>query len=151
MKRSLAGLFLVASFWISFAHAQVTGSGTANTIPIWTGKTSLGNSAITQSGSNVGIGGTSAQARLFVLTNDNGGEAVLGSNKSQSQNTMPVGVAGLSSGLLGVGVYGSASATTGAPIGTVGVTLRVTRPSRSIAFSVCEAIFCVRPSISRRN
>jgi|HubBroStandDraft_6_1064221.scaffolds.fasta_scaffold00232_2 hypothetical protein len=123
MKRSLAGLFLVASFWISFAHAQVTGSGTANTIPIWTGKTSLGNSAITQSGSNVGIGGTSAQARLFVLTNDNGGEAVLGSNKSQSQNTMPVGVAGLSSGLLGVGVYGSASATTGAPIGTVGVTV----------------------------
>jgi trimeric autotransporter adhesin len=123
MKRSLAALFLVPTFWISFAHAQVTGSGTANTIPIWTGKNSLGNSAITQNGSSVGIGGTNPGSSLYVVSGNANGEAVLGNNKSKSQNTMPVGVAGLSSGLLGVGVYGEASSTTGAAIGTVGITV----------------------------
>jgi hypothetical protein len=123
MKRSLAALFLIGSFGISFAHAQVTGSGTANTIAIWTGKTSLGNSVITQSGSNIGIGGTSKGARLDVVTNSSSGEAILGNNTSTSQDTMPVGVAGLSTGLLGVGVYGQASSTTGAAIGTVGITV----------------------------
>jgi hypothetical protein len=123
MKRSLAGLFLILSLFTLLAQAQVSGHGTANTIPIWTGSTSLGNSAITQSGSNVGIGGTSSGARLNVISTTAGGQAVLGNNTSKSQNTMPVGVAGVSSGALGVGVYGQASSTTGAPIGTVGITV----------------------------
>jgi hypothetical protein len=123
MKRSLAALFLVSSFWIALGHAQVTGSGTANTIAIWTSKTELGNSVITQSGSNVGIGGTSKGARLYVLSTADGGEAVLGTNKSTSQTTMPIGVGGVSSGSLGVGVYGQANSTTGAAIGTVGITV----------------------------
>jgi hypothetical protein len=124
MKRLLAGLFLISSCWIAFAQTPVTGSGTTNTIPIWTSSTALGNSAITQSGSNVGIGGaTSPGARLYVLTNSNGGEAILGNNTSKSQNTMPVGVAGVSNGLLGVGVYGQTNSTTGATVGTVGITV----------------------------
>jgi hypothetical protein len=34
----------------------VTGTGTTNTVPLWTGATALGNSVITQSGGSVGIG-----------------------------------------------------------------------------------------------
>ena len=123
MKCSLAGLFLAFSCCISFAQTPVTGSGTANTIPIWTSPTALGNSAITQSGSNVGIGATSPGARLYVLTTAPSGEAILGNNKSQSQNTMPVGVAGVTNGLLGIGVYGQSNSTTGATVGTVGITV----------------------------
>jgi hypothetical protein len=123
MKRSIAGTLLIFFFCISAAQSQVNGSGTANTIPIWTGKTTLGNSVITQSGTNVGIGGTSLGARLEVVSGNASGEAVLGDNTSDSENTMPVGVAGVSNGLLGVGVYGQASSTTGAPIGTVGLTV----------------------------
>jgi len=78
MKRSLAGLFLVFAFWTAFSQAQVTGSGTANTIPIWTGKNTLGNSAITQNGASVGIGGTNAGSSLYVVSGNANGEAVLG-------------------------------------------------------------------------
>jgi len=122
MKRLIVELFLITSC-IGLAGAQVSGSGTANTIPVWTGKTSLGNSQIIQSGTNVGIGGTSSGARFYVVTSNGSGQSVLGNNTSNSKNTMPVGVAGLSSGLLGVGVYGQANSTTGAAIGTVGITV----------------------------
>jgi hypothetical protein len=47
--------------------AQVTGSGTTNFIPKWTGSTTLGNSALFQSGGQVGIGTTSPAARLNVI------------------------------------------------------------------------------------
>jgi hypothetical protein len=123
MTRSSVGLFLLTSFCVALSQAQVTGSGTPNTIAIWTGKTALGNSVITQSGSNVGIGGTSKGARLYVTGTADGGEAILGTNKSTSQTTMPIGVGGVSSGALGVGVYGQANSTTGAAIGTVGITV----------------------------
>src|SRR5213593_2951286 len=44
----------------------VSGSGTTNTIPLWSAGTTLGDSAITQSGSNVGIGTTSPAGKLHV-------------------------------------------------------------------------------------
>jgi hypothetical protein len=47
--------------------AQVAGSGTTNFIPKWTGNTSLGNSAIFQSGGQIGIGTTTPAARLHVI------------------------------------------------------------------------------------
>ncbi len=122
MKRAIAGLFPIALFWVAFSHAQVTGSGTTNTIPVWTGPNSLGNSMITQTGTNVGIGAISSGARFTVLTGNGSGQAILGDNASGATNTIPVGVAGVSSGSLGVGVYGQASSTTGATVGTEGLT-----------------------------
>ena len=43
--------------WVSLSEIQgVDGSGTANYIPIWTDSDTLGNSAVYQSNSNIGIG-----------------------------------------------------------------------------------------------
>lgn len=44
----------------------LTGTGTTNTITRWTGSSSLGNSAIVQSGNNIGIGTSSAAEKLDV-------------------------------------------------------------------------------------
>jgi hypothetical protein len=44
----------------------ITGSGTANTVPLFTASSTLGNSAITQSGGNVGIGTTTPNAPLQI-------------------------------------------------------------------------------------
>jgi hypothetical protein len=58
MDKRVAGLvFCILAFSLS-AAAQVTGSGTSGTVPVFTGSTVLGNSVITQSGSNVEIGTT---------------------------------------------------------------------------------------------
>jgi len=53
----------------------ITGGGTANYISKFTGSRSIGNSTIYQSGSNVGIGTTSPEARLDVA-NPSSGPAV---------------------------------------------------------------------------
>ena len=50
----------------------VTGSGTANIVPLWTDTTVLGDSAIAQSGTNIGIGTTTPSAPLTVQTNSSG-------------------------------------------------------------------------------
>lgn len=47
----------------------IGGSGTANYLPIWTTGTTLGNSIIYQSGSNIGIGTTLAPATLTLSGN----------------------------------------------------------------------------------
>jgi hypothetical protein len=50
------------------AQTTVTTSGrTANTVPLFTGTFTLGNSVITQSGSNVGIGTTTPQSPLEIF------------------------------------------------------------------------------------
>ncbi|MEM5810198.1 MAG: DUF86 domain-containing protein [Candidatus Aenigmatarchaeota archaeon] len=51
---------------INATQGVVNGSGTANYIPIWTSSSTLGNSIIYQSGSNVGIGTTAPQAKLTI-------------------------------------------------------------------------------------
>jgi hypothetical protein len=53
------------------ASTNVTGTGTTNFLPIWTGtpglsSTTLGNSTLFQTGGNVGIGNTSPAAKLDV-------------------------------------------------------------------------------------
>jgi len=62
MRESLIGLGL-ALMAIS-ATAQVTGSGTSGTVPEFTGTSTIGNSPISISGSNVGIGTASPGAKL---------------------------------------------------------------------------------------
>jgi hypothetical protein len=56
-------LFAALAIPVQFA-GQVTGSGTTNFIPRWTGSTTLGNSILFQSGGKVGIGTSSPAATL---------------------------------------------------------------------------------------
>jgi hypothetical protein len=44
--------------WQAAAGGGITGSGSTNYVPLWTGSASLGNSAIRQTGSNISVGGT---------------------------------------------------------------------------------------------
>ena len=50
----------------SGGSAVTTSGGTANTIPLFTGNAAVGNSIITQSGSNIGIGTASPTAQLHI-------------------------------------------------------------------------------------
>ena len=48
------------------AGGGITGGGTTNKVPLWTGTTVLGDSEITQSSTNIGIGTTSPSQKLTV-------------------------------------------------------------------------------------
>ena len=61
-----AVVICIAAFAMSASAQTVTGSGTAGTVPAFTGASALGNSPITVSGSNVGIGTTSPSVPLDV-------------------------------------------------------------------------------------
>jgi hypothetical protein len=65
--------FCVALLGMPAVAQTVTGAGTTNTIPMFTGSSSLGNSAITQSNGFVGIGTTTPLSPLSV-----GGQVVIG-------------------------------------------------------------------------
>ena len=52
---------------------NLSGAGTANTVPLWTGASTLGNSAITQSVGNVGVGTTTPASKLQVVGGASGG------------------------------------------------------------------------------
>ena len=72
-----AGRWLVLSLSLATVGAAaqtVTGSGTTNTVPVFTGSSAVGNSPISVSGSNVGIGTQTPLATLDV----NGGIFVRG-------------------------------------------------------------------------
>jgi len=55
------------------AGGGITGGGTTNKVPLWTSTTTLGDSAIAQSGTNIGIGTTSPTAPLDVRRSDASG------------------------------------------------------------------------------
>jgi hypothetical protein len=133
-------------FCVSVAHAQVTGSGTKNTIPVWTGTNTLGNSKIFQIGGNVGVNVNTPGAQLDVESASTTKPAVIGNNFATTGTTTGV-QGGISSphgfavsgfaratignaagGLfqtasgLGTGLIGANSATTGTAIGVYGQT-----------------------------
>lgn len=81
--------------------AGVTGKGTKNFVPLWTGATTQGNSAIFQTGGNVGVGTKTPGATV-----DSVGAGI--------------SVRGTSSGKTGIGVFGNASSSTGANFGVFG-------------------------------
>jgi trimeric autotransporter adhesin len=83
--------------------AGVTGKGTKNFIPIWTGATTLGNSVIYETGGQVGVGTKAPGAEV-----DSVGTGVA--------------VRGTSSGATGTGVLGSASSSSGTNFGVFGQT-----------------------------
>ncbi|MBZ5570828.1 MAG: hypothetical protein LAO09_02985 [Acidobacteriia bacterium] len=122
MKSTSVCFGLAILSFILPATAQVGGSGTPNTIPVWTGSKTLGDSLIIQNNGNVGIGTSKASSKLTVMTSSASGQAILARNTSTSQNTFPLAIVGLSSGKLGIGIYGDAISTTGANVGTMGVT-----------------------------
>jgi hypothetical protein len=59
-KRIAKILFFALAFTINARAQTVTGAGTTNAIPLFTGSSTLGNSVITQSGGNIWIGTTPA-------------------------------------------------------------------------------------------
>jgi hypothetical protein len=100
MKRKNASFALAVVFCVSTAYAQVTGSGTKNTIPVWTGATTVGNSVISQAGGNVGIGTKKPGAKLDVESTSTKQAAIVGSSGS-------AGVMGFGTGSSGTGVFAS--------------------------------------------
>jgi hypothetical protein len=67
MDGKMVGLaFSIAVLAASAAAQTVTGSGTTNTVPVFTGASTVGNSPIAVSGGNVGIGTTSPLTALEV-------------------------------------------------------------------------------------
>lgn len=62
-------IYAVALLLVASASAQTTvttSGGTANSIPVFTGSSALGNSVITQENSNIGIGATNPQYKLSI-------------------------------------------------------------------------------------
>ena len=124
MKFTARGLVFAIFFCASMLHAQVGGSGTPGYIAGWVTSTKLTNSSFYENkGGNIGLGTTNPTQKLSVSANSPSGEAILGANSSTSANTFPVGIVGQSNGPQGVGIYGSANATTGANVGAFGVTV----------------------------
>ena len=50
---------------------SITGNGTTNKIPLWTGGTALGDSVMAQSGTNIGIGTTAPADKLSISSSTN--------------------------------------------------------------------------------
>ena len=65
MRVNLTGFGIVV-LAVGAAAQTVTGSGTSNTVPVFTGSSTIGNSPVSVSGSNVGIGTTSPNWTLQV-------------------------------------------------------------------------------------
>ena len=107
---------------------SVTGSGTAGTVPLWSGASALGNSVIVQKSGNVGIGATPTTFKLQV--SNASGDAIGGGSASTSgigvQGTASAatgtttGVLGTSASTAGAGVEGQATASSGATYGVYG-------------------------------
>ncbi len=83
--------------------AGVTGKGTKNYIPIWTSGTALGNSAIYQTGGQVGVGTKTPGAEVDSFS-------------------AGIAVRGTSSGATGVGLSGIATSSSGVNVGVYGQT-----------------------------
>jgi hypothetical protein len=84
--------YLSSTDWTTFNSKQnaltnpVTGTGTTNYLPKFTGSTALGNSLIYDSGTNVGIGTASPSSILHIVK---GGGAKI--NFGDSKNTVAIG------------------------------------------------------------
>jgi hypothetical protein len=115
MRVKTACFALAVLFRASIAYSQVTGSGTLRTIPIWTGKSSVGNSKILQLDGNVGVNTKTPGAQLDVESSSTTEPAVVGNNSATTGSTN--GVLGLSASPDGTAVAGLESATTGTAIG----------------------------------
>jgi hypothetical protein len=85
------------SAWKDCISTGITGGGTATYIPVFTGSASLGNSAMYQSGSNIGIGTTVPTRALHVIG---------GSIFEYSGSTGVIAAVGIGTGSSSAGVKG---------------------------------------------
>ena len=69
---TLLGWTALVLLTASAAAQTVTGSGNTNTVPVFTGSSTVGNSVITQSNGNVGIGTTNPNVKLEVQPSTDG-------------------------------------------------------------------------------
>lgn len=99
IKLVLTSMALIAG---TVAAQTVTGSGTSNTVPVFTGSSTIGNSPISISGSNVGIGTTSPQDVLDV----NGGSVFRGYQNIYYQGTTFSGFFGSGASIFTSGTNG---------------------------------------------
>jgi len=122
--------------------AGVTGSGTKNFVPLWTGTATLGNSTIYETGGKVGVGTKTPQAEFDVVgTGVRGIQATVpgtqaaisgiatatsgGTTGTYGQSSDPTGnaVLGVNEAKTGgYGVIGTSAATSGSSYGVYGVT-----------------------------
>jgi trimeric autotransporter adhesin len=115
MKRTKLTAFVAAMvFSVIQAPAQVTGSGTKGTLPVWVGTTKLGNSAIVQSGGNVGIGTTKPGNKLDVVSATKTAAAISGNAYATSGTAS--GIIGISASATGFGVFGVNNANGGTAV-----------------------------------
>jgi hypothetical protein len=156
VKLKNACFALAILFCVSMAHAQVTGSGTKDYVPLWSGTTKLGNSEIFQTGGDVGIGTKKPDAKLDVVTTSTTLPAISGSTASSTNYVSAIsGVATANTGATegvqgsvdspnGYGVFGNATSTSaGVGTGVIGITnndgngvLGVAEPTTGVNFGV---------------
>jgi hypothetical protein len=108
--------------------AGVTGKGTKNFVPLWTGATTQGNSVIYETGGNIGIGTKTPKAAVDVVGRVNGFEGaatgqVYGvSGATNSSTNQAAGVSGFEGAKTGAvfGVVGGTNSSTGGAAGVSG-------------------------------
>jgi len=121
-KTKIYAAFVVAGVLsLVQAPAQVSGSGTIGTVPVWVGTTKLGNSPIVQSGANVAIGTKTAFGKLHVQSTSKTQPAVIG-NITATTGTAPGGFFQTASSTSSTALLGIALATTGSANGIYGAT-----------------------------
>src|SRR5579863_3464386 len=133
--------------------AGVTGKGTKNYVPLWTGTATLGNSTIYETGGNVGVGTKTPQAELDVVgTGVRGIQATVpgtqaaisgiatatsgGTTGVYGQSSDPGGNAMLAVNEAttgGYGVIGVSGATSGSSYGVYGVSTSTTNFAAGVA------------------
>jgi hypothetical protein len=146
MKYKSVAIFMIwgCLLSVSFTYAQVKGSGTVKTVPVWTGTTTLGDSAISQNNGNIGIGTKTPQNKLTV-TGFSAGPLVLVTNASSSQKTIPVGVLAFVSAPHGSALQGNATSTAKGAFGSGVFGYTATEGGNGVigyATSPCSATLC---------
>jgi trimeric autotransporter adhesin len=128
MKSKRVCFALAILLGVSVAHAQVTGSGTLDYVPLWTSTpavggastTTLGDSLLFQTDVGIGIGTKKPDAKLDVENASTTRSAIFGQNSATSGNVD--GVFGVTNSPNGNGVLGIDNATTGFAVGVTGIT-----------------------------
>ena len=113
MKFKNVSFALAVVFCVATASAQLTGSGTSHTIPLWTGTQTLGNSPIVSAGGDVAIGTTTPNGKFTVVSTNPTTNAISGSANATSGIAAGVYGTTSSSSEFAVAVAGFATATTG--------------------------------------
>jgi hypothetical protein len=100
---------------------SVSGGGSVDYIPVWTGSASIANSNIFETtAGNVGVGTTAPAATLEAVSGVSSGVGLMGFASAATGSN--AGVSGVSASSSGIGVFGQATATNGGAYGVFGTT-----------------------------